>query len=114
MEGATKLGTLSNQGKRPDVGEDVGELLMDCGEPVPALVAVFEANDTIEGAFDEERHGMLEVTPEPNVLIPFNGEDAANASEAFSVLATLCETLACASRLIGIMPGQPKQMEETR
>lgn len=114
MERAMELDRLSNQGKRPEVGEDVRELLMDCGEPVPALVAVFEANDTIEGAFDEERHGMLEVTPEPNVLIPFNGEDAASASEAFSVLAILCETLACASSLIGIMPGQPRQMEEAR
>lgn len=114
MDRALELARLANRGKRPVVGEDVRELLMDCGEPVPALVAVFEANDTIKGTFDEERHGMLEVTPEPNVLIPFNGEDAASASEAFSVLAILCETLACASRLIGIMPGQPKQMEDAR
>ena len=114
MEGAMRLDRLSNQGKCPDVGEDARELLMDCGEAVPALVAVFEANDAIEGSFDEERHGMLEVTPEPNVLIPFNAEDAASASEAFSVLAILCETLAGASSLIGIMPGQPKQMEEAR
>ncbi len=112
MGSVIELDRLSNQGKRPDVGEDARESLMDCGEPVPALVAVFEANDAIEGSFEEERHGMLEVTPEPNVLIPFNGENTASASEAFSVLSILCETLACASSLIGIMPGQPKQMEE--
>jgi hypothetical protein len=112
MDRALELARLSNQAKRPDIGEEVREPLMDCGEPVPALVAVFEANDVVEGCFDEERHGMLEVTPEPNVLIPFNGEDPASATEAFSVLAILCETLACASWLISIMPGQPKQMEE--
>jgi hypothetical protein len=92
IEAALELDRLSKQGKRPDIGDDVQELLMDCGEPVPAMVAVFEGNDAIEGTFNEERHAMLEVPPEPNVLIPFNGADAVSISEAFSTLACLCET----------------------
>ena len=55
---------------------------------------------------------MLELTPEPNVLIPFHGEDAGDTANAFRVLSVLCGTLAAASELIDIMPGQPNQMEE--
>ncbi len=44
-------------------------MLADCGEALPALLAVFEKNDAIEGQFDEESQGMLEVTPEPNLVI---------------------------------------------
>ena len=112
MEGALQLDRLSKQAKCPPLNDAVGELLMDCGQAVPALVAVFEENDAIEGAFDEERHGMLELTPEPNVLIPFHGEDAGDTAKAFRVLGVLCGTLAAASELIGIMPGQPNQREE--
>lgn len=114
MEGTLQLDCLSKLAKCPVLNDTVRELLMDCGEAVPALVAVFEENDAIEGAFDEERHGMLELTPEPNVLIPFRGQDAGDTAEAFRVLGILCGTLAAASELIGIMPGQPNQTEKAR
>lgn len=52
MELAVELDRLSKRGTRPDVGEDVRELLIDSGEPLPALLAVFERSDAIEGCFD--------------------------------------------------------------
>ena len=90
---------------RPAIDEDTGALLADCGEPLPALLAVFEKHDAIEGQFDEESQGMLEVTPEPNLIIRINGEDVESVRDAFDRLAACCETLACASRLMKIMPG---------
>ena len=48
---------------------------------------------------------MLELTPEPNLIVPLNGEDDRSVRAAFDVLGVFCETLACASRLMKIMPG---------
>jgi hypothetical protein len=48
---------------------------------------------------------MYEVIPEPNLILRLNGEDEQSVREAFRVLAVLCETLACASGLMKMMPG---------
>jgi hypothetical protein len=93
---------------RPVIDEDTGAMLADCGEALPALLTVFEKHDAIEGQFDEESQGMLEVTPEPNLIIPLNGEDVESVRDAFDRLAACCETLACARRLIKIMPGNER------
>jgi len=69
------------------------------------LLAVFEQSDPIEGCFDEDCQTMLELTPMPNLIIPFNAERSAGVLKAFAILATVCETLSCASRLMKIMPG---------
>ena len=90
---------------RPVIDEDTGAMLADCGEPLPAMLAVFEKNDAIEGQFDEESQGMLEVTPEPNLVIRLNGEDVESVRDAFDKLAACCETVACVRRLMKIMPG---------
>ena len=90
---------------RPVIDEDTGAMLADCGEALPALLAVFEKHDAIEGQFDEESQGMLEVTPEPNMIIRLNGKDVESVRHAFDRLAACCETLACARRLMKIMPG---------
>ena len=90
---------------RPVIDEDIGAMLADCGEALPALLAVFEKNDAIEGQFDEESQGMLEVTPEPNLVIRLNGEDVESVRDAFDKLAACCETVACVRRLMKIMPG---------
>ena len=108
MEMAIALDKLSRQRKRPEIDGEVRELLIDCGEPVPALLAVFEQSDPIEGCFDEDCQTMLEVTPAPNLIIPFNGEARESVLGAFAVLATVCETLSCASRLIALMPGNDR------
>ena len=90
------------------IDDETSELLIDCGEPVPALLAVFERSDPIEGCFDEDCQTMLEVTPAPNLIIPFNGETREGVLGAFAVLATACETLSVASRLMTIMPGNER------
>jgi hypothetical protein len=103
-----ELDRVSSRHRRPQIGEDIRELLIDCGEPVPALLAVFERSDPIEGCFDEDCQTMLEVTPAPNLIIPFSGETREGVRDAFTSLATACETLSFASRLMTIMPGNER------
>ena len=105
MELAVELDRLSSRTKRPEVGDDVRGLLIDCGEPVPALLTVFERTDAVEGCFDEECQGMLELTPEPNLIVPFDGQSEESVGGAFAILAAACDALSCASRLMKIMPG---------
>jgi hypothetical protein len=105
---AVELDRVSRQAHRPVIDEEMSETLMDSGTPLPSLLAVFERHDAIEGCFDEDAQGMLELTPEPNLIIPLNGEDERSVRGAFGVLAVFCETLACASRLMKIMPGNER------
>jgi hypothetical protein len=67
----------------------------------------------IEGCFDEDAQGMLELIPEPNLILRLNGEDEQNVREAFKILAVLCETLAYSSQLMKMMPGN-ELLEELR
>ncbi len=108
MELAIELNRLSCRSTRPELSENARESLIDCGEPLPALLAVFQRTDAIEGCFDEESQGMLELIPEPNLIVPFNGERTAEALAAFDILATICETLCCASRMMKLMPGNER------
>jgi hypothetical protein len=108
MELAIEMDRVSRRRPRPEVGEDVRESLSDSGEPLPTLLAVFERTDAIEGCFDEESQGMMELIPEPNLIIPFNGERLEETLAAFDILATVCETLCCASRLMKLMPGNER------
>ncbi len=48
---------------------------------------------------------MLEVPPEPNLIIPFEGKCVAGVASAFNCLATACRTLTLASELFSLMPG---------
>jgi hypothetical protein len=105
IEQVAELDRLSCQAERPVIDEEVSALLMDCGAALPSLLAVFEPHDAIEGCFDEDAQGMYEVIPEPNLILRLNGEDEQSVREAFRVLAVLCETLVCASRLMKMMPG---------
>ena len=108
MELALNLDLLSGRSARPEIGEEIRELLIDCGEPVPALLVVFERSDAIEGCFDEDCQGMLELTPEPNLIVQSNGEVQGGVLAAFTILSTACETLSCASRLMTLMPGNER------
>lgn len=109
---AQELECTSRSAERPVVSDELRESFVDCGEPVPALVAVFEERDAIEGAFDEEAQGMLEVTPEPNLIIPFEGKLVASVASGFDCLATLCRSLTLASELISLMPGTRRSGNE--
>ena len=98
-----ELSRMSRQGKRPDVGEPAEAQLADSNPPVPALVAVFNKHDAIEGCFDEECQGMLECPPEPNIIIPFRGNDEGSVREALRLLGVVCAVLRQAARLIALM-----------
>jgi hypothetical protein len=100
MEQAVELACMSNSADLPAIDDETRDLLSDCGEPVPALVAVFEEHDTIEGSFDEESHGMLEVTPEPNLILSFNGNHPRSISAAFAQCRCFCRTLLLAEGLL--------------
>ncbi len=108
VEAAINLDRVSAEAKRPELGDDVGQQLSDCNPPLPCLLAVFAEADAIAACFDEEAQGMLEVTPEPNLIIPFDSTHTESVRAAFQVFGVACDTIAAASRLIDLMPGNDK------
>jgi hypothetical protein len=108
VEAAVNLDRLSTQAKRPELGDDIGQQLSDCNPPLPCLLALFAEADAVAACFDEEAQGMLEVTPEPNLIIPFDPADTRSVRDAFHVFGVACETIAAGSRLIDLMPGNDK------
>ena len=102
------LNKLSRKTKRPTLGDDVGELLSDCNPPLPSLLAIFSESDAIEACFQEESEYMMEVTPEPNLILPLDPSNTASVGVAFQAFGVACETLAAASRLMDLMPGNDK------
>ncbi len=102
---ARLLKKVSEKAKRPVLDEHVCEAMMDTNPPVPAMLMVFEPHDAIECMFDEECQTMNELTPEPNVVFPLRADNAKSIQSAFAGFAVLCQTLALASTLVSLMPG---------
>ena len=102
------LNKVSRKAQRPTLGDDVGELLSDCNPPLPALLAIFAESDGIAAAFDDESQAMMEVTPEPNLILPLDPANTTSVRGAFHSFGVACETLAAASRLMDLMPGNEK------
>jgi hypothetical protein len=102
---ALALDHFAAQAKRPELDDYIAQQLSDCNPPLPCLLAVFAEADAIAGCFDEEAEGMLEVTPEPNLIIPFDPTDTESVRKAFHVFGVACQTIAAASRVIDLMPG---------
>lgn len=105
MDAATRLKNISEQAQRPVLDEHVCEAMMDANPPLPAMLMVFEPHDAVEGMFDEESQTMNELTPEPNVVLPFRADDPESIQSAFGCFRVLCQTLAMASTLITLIPG---------
>jgi len=105
ITGLLELSRVSKQAKRPEFTEDVGEQLMDSNPSLPCLLAAFSSGDAVVGCFDDEGETALEVTPQPNVIIPLRIGDAKSVRYGFRALGIVCETLVAASRLIDLMPG---------
>jgi hypothetical protein len=103
LAGVLALSAASRQGERPKITESVQERLADSNPPVPALVAVFEKHDAIEGCFDEEAQGMLECAPEPNLIVPFLSGDIESVRTAFQTLDVACSVFREGVRLIKLM-----------
>jgi hypothetical protein len=105
VEAVLSLDCVSAQANRPELGDDIGQQLSDCNPPLPCLLAVFAEADGIAACFNEETAGMMEVTPEPNVIIPFDPTDTESVRHTFHVFGVACQTIAAASRLVDHMPG---------
>jgi hypothetical protein len=105
VEAALALDYLSAQAERPELDDDIGQQLSDCNPPLPCLLAVFAEADAIAACFDEEAQGMMEVTPEPNLIIPFDPTNTESVRDAFHMFGMACQTIAAASRVIDLMPG---------
>jgi hypothetical protein len=99
------LDRVSAQVERPELDDDIREELSDCNPPLPCLLAMFAEADAIAGCFDEEAQGMMEVEPEPNIIIPFDPTDTASVQRTFHMFGVACQTIAAASHLIDLMPG---------
>jgi len=100
-----ELCSISRQAKRPEFTEDMGEQLMDSNPPLPCLLAAFSSGDAVVGCFDDEAQTAMETTPQPNLIIPLQLSEPSSVRQGFRTLAVACETLAAASRLIDLMPG---------
>jgi hypothetical protein len=83
----------------------VREQLFDASPPVPGLLAVFSPYDAVEACFEEEAEYALETTPEPNLIIPIEPNDARSVRTAFHIFGVVCDVLAAATRLLEKMPG---------
>ncbi len=105
VDAALALDHLSAQAERPELDDDIGQELSDCNPALPCLLAVFAEADPIAASFDEEAQGMMEVTPEPNLIIPFDPTDMESVQRTFHMFGVACQTIAAASRVIDLMPG---------
>jgi len=99
------LANISRHAKRPELTDQMRGELCDTNPPLPSLLAVFAEGDEVEGCFDEEGQTMMEVTPEPSVILPFNAHQPESVRQAFRTFGVICDTLAAASHVIELMPG---------
>jgi hypothetical protein len=99
------LDHLSAQTGRPELDDNIRQELSDCNPPLPCLLAVFAEGDPVSASFDEDAQGMMEVEPEPNIIIPFDPTNAESVQRTFQTFGVACQTIAAASRLIDLMPG---------
>jgi hypothetical protein len=105
VRGLLDLCRISKRAKRPEFAEDMGEQLMDSNPPLPCLLAAFSAGDAVVGCFDDEAQTAMETTPHPNLIIPLHLAEPSSLCLGFWTLGVMFETLAAASRLIDLMPG---------
>ena len=105
LEALLDLADISGHAKRPGLTDQMREALCDTNPPLPSLLAVFAESDAVEGCFDEEGQTMMEVTPEPSVILPFNAHHSESVRQAFRTFGVICDTLAAASNVIDLMPG---------
>jgi hypothetical protein len=52
---------------------------------------------------------MMEAAPEPNFIVEINPAAPASVQHAFNILGVLCETMAAASRLAEMCPGNNEE-----
>lgn len=70
VERAVEIERLSRSQPRPVISDEMEQELGDCNPPLPSLLIVFAPGDNIEACFDAEAQSMMELPPEPNLVIP--------------------------------------------
>jgi hypothetical protein len=104
---------ISRRVRLPVIPEPVREMFSDCNLPLPILLAIYQQGDAIEACFDDESKSMLELTPEPWPLIPFDGTDSISTDRAFRCLKGALDALVAARRVLDLVPGwDPIRREE--
>jgi len=110
---ALELERASALASRPEVTDEIREQLMDTNPPLPAALVVFAENDLVEGEFENESQTWGEASSEPNLILPLSAFNPESIQSAFHTLAVVCRTLAAASRLIDLMPGNEKWVTDS-
>lgn len=105
LNAAFDLHSVSRKNSRAEISEEAREAFMDSNPPLPALLISFKRHDAIAVCFDEESQGMMEAEPEPNFIVEIEPGNAASVQQAFDTLGSVCETVASASRLAALLPG---------
>jgi hypothetical protein len=105
IRGLLELRWISSRANRPNFTDDMGEQLMDANPPLPCLLAAFSQGDAVVGCFDDEAQTAMETTPHPNLIVPLQLSNPSNVRRGLRILGVACETLAAASRLVDLMPG---------
>ena len=113
LKAAIELQGMADGVRLPAIPNEIREVFSDCNAPVPVLLVIYRTGDAIEACFDNERQTMLELTPEPWPLIPFNGTDPESTRQAFRCLGGALDVLAAARRVLDLTPGwEPIGREE--
>ena len=105
LDAVLDLVRVSERATRPELTDEMREELCDTNPPLPSLLMVFAESDSVEACFDEEGQTMMEVMPEPSVIIPFSANQPESVRQAFRTVGVVCDTLAAASRVMDLMPG---------
>jgi hypothetical protein len=98
------LQSESSRAQPPELEPEIRDQLHDTNPPLPTLLIVFRKRDAIEAAFDAEAEGMMEVSPEPNLIIPVRTDDFGYARDSFYKLSCFLKTLSRASELMNLLP----------
>jgi hypothetical protein len=105
LRATLELARVSDGVHLPEIPEPIRELFSDCNPPVPVLLAVYQLGDAVEACFDDQRQSMLEATPEPWPLIPFDGTNVESTRRAFECLGGALDILAATRRVLDLIPG---------
>lgn len=109
LNAALDLERISHKVRRAEISEATREAFMDSNPPLPALLVSFKRHDAVAACFDDESQGMMEADPEPNFIVEINPGDPASVQQAFETLGGPCETMAAASRLAEMCPGNNEE-----
>jgi hypothetical protein len=110
LQAALDLNKVSRRLGRLEISEETREALMDSNPPLPALLISFKRHDAVLACYDDESQAFLEASPEPNLIVEINPADRTSVRRAFDTLAILCETMARASRLAALLPGNNEEV----